>query len=162
MKRFSVIFWMLVLTALTSQAQVFIGCRTDSGWAETPMLRKTFHVDVGELRQTSLQQVTYSVGVASLGYHEVYVNGTKVGDRVMQPAVSQLDKRALEVTYDITNLIHEGDNELMLWLGQGWGRIYDTPAAVKATVEKTVTSKTVLKLKMAPCGGFAVSIRERQ
>ena len=139
MKRFSVIFWMLVVTALTSQAQVFIGCRTDSGWAETPMLRKTFHVDVGELRQTSLQQVTYSVGVASQGYHEVYVNGTKVGDRVMQPAVSQLDKRALEVTYDITNLIHEGDNELMLWLGQGWGRIYGTPAAAKATVEKTVS-----------------------
>ena len=27
--------------------------------------------------------------------------------------------------------------------------------------QKTVTSKTVLKLKMAPCGGFAVSIRER-
>ncbi len=139
MKRFSVIFWMLVLTALTSQAQVFIGCRTDSGWAETPMLRKTFHVDVGELRQTSLQQVTYSVGVASLGYHEVYVNGTKVGDRVMQPAVSQLDKRALEVTYDITNLIHEGDNELMLWLGQGWGRIYGTSAVVKAVVEKSIS-----------------------
>ena len=28
--------------------------------------------------------------------------------------------------------------------------------------KKTVTSKTVLKMKMAPCGGFAVSIRERQ
>ena len=26
--------------------------------------------------------------------------------------------------------------------------------------KKTVTSKSVLKLKMAPCGGFAVSIRE--
>ena len=28
--------------------------------------------------------------------------------------------------------------------------------------KKTVTSKTVLKMKMAPCGGFAVSIRERK
>ena len=27
--------------------------------------------------------------------------------------------------------------------------------------QKKVTSKTTLKLKMAPCGGFAVSIRER-
>ena len=27
--------------------------------------------------------------------------------------------------------------------------------------KKTVTSKSVLKLKMAPCGGFAVSIREQ-
>ena len=28
--------------------------------------------------------------------------------------------------------------------------------------QKKVTSKTTLKLKMAPCGGFAVSIRERK
>lgn len=28
--------------------------------------------------------------------------------------------------------------------------------------KKKVTSKTTLKLKMAPCGGFAVSIRERK
>ena len=27
--------------------------------------------------------------------------------------------------------------------------------------KKKVTSKTTLKLRMAPCGGFAVSIRER-
>ena len=34
-----------------------------------------------------------------------------VGDRVLQPAVSQLDKRALEVSYDITDLVREGDTE---------------------------------------------------
>ena len=28
--------------------------------------------------------------------------------------------------------------------------------------KKKVTNRTTLKLKMAPCGGFAVSIRERQ
>ena len=103
------------------------------------MLRTTFHIDHGELRHSDFQTVSFQVSVASLSYHEVYVNNTKVGDYVMQPAVSQLDKRALEVTYDITNLIHEGDNELMLWLGQGWGRIYGTPAAARATVEKTVS-----------------------
>ncbi len=122
-----------------SFAQEFIGCRTDSGWAETPMLRKTFHIDHGELRHSDIQTVNFQLSVASLGYHEVYVNDTKVGDYVMQPAVSQLDKRALEVTYDITNLIHEGENEIMLWLGQGWGRIYGTPAVAKAMVEKSVS-----------------------
>ena len=120
-------------------AQQFIGCRTDSGWAETPMLRTTFHVDHGELRHSDFQTVSFQVSVASLGYHEVYVNDTKVGDRVMQPAVSQLDKRALWVSYDITPYIHEGDNELLLWLGQGWGRIYGTPAVAQAFVEKTVS-----------------------
>ncbi len=139
MKRFSVIFWMLVPTALLSQAQVFIGCRTDSGWAETPMLRTTFHVDAGDLTETAFRSCYYGLVVTSLGYHEVYVNGTKVGDYVMQPAVSQLDKRALWVEYDITPYLHEGNNELLLWIGQGWGRIYGTPAAVQATVRKSVS-----------------------
>ena len=122
-----------------SFAQEFIGCRTGSGWAETPILRKTFHIDHGELRHPDFQTVNFQVSVTSLGYHEVYINNTRVGDQVMQPAVSQLDRRALTVNYDITPYLHEGENEIMLWLGQGWGRIYGTPAAVKATVEKTVS-----------------------
>ena len=136
--RKAVVIILLLLEAVSLSAQEFIGCRTDSGWAETPMLRTTFHVDAEEL-QKSPRVVAFSVTVASLGYHEVYVNHTKVGDEVMQPAVSQLDKRALWVKYDITPYLHEGDNELMLWTGQGWGRIYGTPAVAKAKVEKRVS-----------------------
>ena len=133
--RKAVVIILLLLEAVSLSAQEFIGCRTDSGWAETPMLRTTFHVDAEELQQPH-RAVAFSVTVASLGYHEVYVNNTKVSDEVMQPAVSQLDKRALGVKYDITPFLHEGDNELMLWDGQVWGRIYVTPAVAKATVEK--------------------------
>ena len=136
--RRTLILLILMLSAVL-HAQQFIGCRTDGGWAETPMLRTTFHIDHGELRHSDFQTVSFQVSVASLGYHEVYVNDTKVGDYVMQPAVSQLDKRALWVSYDITPYIHEGDNELLLWLGQGWGRIYGTPAVAQAFVEKTVS-----------------------
>ena len=103
------------------------------------MLSQYFHVDAGELQQTSLRKVSYSVTIASLGYHEVYVNGMKVGDKVMQPAVSQLDKHAFWVKYDITPYLREGHNQIMLWLGQGWGRIYGTPAVAKAVVEETVS-----------------------
>ena len=103
------------------------------------MLSQYFHVDAGELQQTSLRKVSYSVTITSLGYHEVYVNGMKVGDKVMQPAVSQLDKHAFWVKYDITPYLREGHNQIMLWLGQGWGRIYGTPAVAKAVVEETVS-----------------------
>ena len=103
------------------------------------MLRTTFHVDAGDLTPSAYRTCYFGLVVTSLGYHEVYVNDTKVGDYVMQPAVSQLDKRALWVEYDITPYLHEGNNELMLWLGQGWGRIYGTPAAVQATVRKSVS-----------------------
>ena len=138
MKRIGLIVCLL-LGALGASAQQFIGCRTDSGWAETPMLRTTFEVERADLAPVFGHNITFSLRVVSLGYHEVYLNGTKVGDRVLQPAVSQLDRRALEVTYDITNLVREGDNELMLWLGQGWGRIYGTPAVAQAEVERTAS-----------------------
>ena len=137
--RSSFFLGLLLWVAVAANGQQFIGCRTDSGWAETPMLRTTFHIDHGELRHSDFQTIHYNLSVVSLGYHEVYVNNKRVGDDVLQPAVSQLDKRAMEVSYDISDLVHEGENEIMLWLGQGWGRIYGTPAAVKATVEKTVS-----------------------
>ncbi len=146
MKRQTLILIIALTLLQGAQAQQFIGCRTDlsstrtpGGWAETPMLRKTFRVDAGDLTETAFRSCYYGLVVTSLGYHEVYVNDTKVGDKVMQPAVSQLDKRALWVEYDITPYIHEGDNELMLWLGQGWGRIYGTPAVAQAFVEKRVS-----------------------
>lgn len=137
---------LFLLSALFAGAQQFVGCRTDSsssrtsgGWAETPMLRTTFEVERADLAPVAGHSVAFSLRVVSLGYHEVYLNGTRVGDRVLQPAVSQLDRRALEVTYDITDLVREGDNELMLWLGQGWGRIYGTPAVACAEVERTAS-----------------------
>jgi len=134
-----VVIMLLLLYAVSIPAQEFIGCLTDSGWAETPVLRKTFIVTDEDLKHYDFQELSFYVDVTSLGYHELYINGAKVGDRVMQPAVLQLDKRALTVTYDITKYIHEGNNEIMLWLGQGWGRIYGTPAAVKAKVSRSVS-----------------------
>ena len=122
--------FVLMLAVLPASAQSFIGCRTadGSGWEETPMLRKNIHLSKNRIQLGGIHLV-----VTSLGCHEVYVNGQKVGDRVLQPAVSQLNKRSHNVNYDITPYVHEGDNELLLWIGQGWGRVYGTPAAAATT-----------------------------
>ena len=139
MKKASIILWFLLILADGVGAQEFIGCRTDSGWAETPMLRKYFVLTASNFKHYEFQTLTFTVEVTSLGYHEVYINGMRVGNTTLQPAVSQLNKRALSVTYDITDYVHKGNNEIMLWLGQGWGRIYGTPAAVKAEVMREVS-----------------------
>lgn len=76
-----------------------------------PLLRKSFILE--NLGKSFLH-------VNSLGYHEVYVNGKKVSSAVLSPSVSQLDKRSLIVTYDVTDLLKLGKNELLLWLGKGW------------------------------------------
>ena len=60
------------------------------------------------------------VTVNSLGYHELYVNGEKVSDQVMAPAVSQFSKRSLSVTYDITPYLKSGEADIVIWAGSGW------------------------------------------
>jgi alpha-L-rhamnosidase len=120
-------------------AQQYIGCHTSDGWAETPMLRKSFVLKASDFKHWDFQTLAFTAEINSLGYHELYVNGVKVGDEVLQPAVSQLDKQSLKISYDITPYVHKGKNEILLWLGQGWGRIYGTPAVVQAEVLKTVS-----------------------
>lgn len=87
----------------------YIGLAT--GDVRSPILRKSFTIDKWG--------ITF-LHVNSLGYHEVYINGRKVSDHVLSPAVSQLNKRSLVVTYDVTPYLRQGQNEIILWLGQGW------------------------------------------
>ncbi|HKO80994.1 MAG TPA: family 78 glycoside hydrolase catalytic domain [Chitinophagaceae bacterium] len=58
--------------------------------------------------------------VASVGYHELYVNGKKIGDDVLAPCVSDHSKRARYVTYDIAGELKAGKNVIALWLGVSW------------------------------------------
>ena len=58
--------------------------------------------------------------VNSLGYHEVYLNGKRVSEAALAPAVSQLDRRSLIVTYDVGRFLKRGENRLTLWIGSGW------------------------------------------
>jgi hypothetical protein len=62
------------------------------------------------------------VHVASIGYHELYINGRKVDERTLAPALARLDKRVLYVTYDIAPLLAKGDNIIALWYAPGWSR----------------------------------------
>ena len=107
----------------------YIGCMVDGSPVQTPLLSTSL---------TSDSQGPVFAYINSVGYHVLYVNGKRVEDRVMQPAVSQLDRRSLIVTYDLTSYVHPGKNEIMLSLGQGWGRVYHQPAAVKAEIVQKV------------------------
>jgi len=89
----------------------FIGLPASAGNTKTPLLRNKFQVE---------GKTTAFLHVNSLGFHEVYLNGTKVSDVVLPPAVSQLNKRTLSVTYDVTSYLRQGENELVFWLGTGW------------------------------------------
>ncbi|MBN2581285.1 MAG: family 78 glycoside hydrolase catalytic domain [Pirellulales bacterium] len=96
-----------------------------------PWFRKTFSLAGRPDRATAY--------VASLGYHELYVNGRKVGDRVLEPSVSDLSQRVRYLTYDVTDYLREGKNAVVLWCAAGWAnfneyKVPDKPLA-KAQIE---------------------------
>ncbi|MDY9918468.1 MAG: family 78 glycoside hydrolase catalytic domain [Proteiniphilum sp.] len=92
----------------------YIGYPSEKRFYSSPQLRKTFSLEKVD------KKGAYLLHVNSLGYHEVYMNGKKVSDDVLSPAVSQFDKRSLIVTYDVTPFLKAGNNDLVIWLGSGW------------------------------------------
>ena len=108
----------------------YIGAVPGEGRAS--LLRKDFEVE------KTGKALLY---VNSLGYHEAFLNGEKImKDAVLQPAVSQLNKRSLIVVYDVSHLLKKGQNQLSLAIGSGWYKkttfdaVYDG-ALVKAELD---------------------------
>lgn len=58
--------------------------------------------------------------VAGLGYHELYVNGKKIGRALLSPAFSDPEKRINYIAYDLTSELAAGGGVLGIMLGNGW------------------------------------------
>jgi len=80
--------------------------------APNPLLRKEFTVSKPVKRAT-----WYSCG---LGCAELYCDGERVGDEVLNPAYTQYDQTVLYTTHDVTSQIKQGKNALGVMLGNGW------------------------------------------
>jgi hypothetical protein len=112
----------------------FIGLNASASESECPWFRTLLVPPVGWL-SNAVAKDARAVGsappsplggvavvhVASVGFHELFVNGVKVSDDVLAPSVSDLGKRILVRSYDITAHVLPGKtNAVGLWLGPGW------------------------------------------
>lgn len=88
---------------------------------QDPWFRKTFKLKKKPEKATLF--------VASVGYHEVYVNGQRISDHVLAPAVTDHTQRARYIAYDIAPALTSGTNSVALWLGSSWSIFapYATP-----------------------------------
>ena len=76
-----------------------------------PIFRKTIRLD-GEVASADID-------ICGLGHYELYINGVRVGDRMLEPAFTDYDKRVHFTTYDISSYLEEGENVFALYLGRG-------------------------------------------
>ena len=87
-------------------------------------LRKTF--ELGDIkggsagRKTSKRIVEATAYVCGLGFYEFSLNGKKVGDSEFAPLWSDYDKSVYYNTYDVTELLQNGENAVGVLLGNGF------------------------------------------
>ncbi len=92
--------------------------------------------------------------VASVGYHELYVNGRKITENILAPVVTDHSRRARYVAYDIAPELRKGENVIAIWAGTSWAiyegyRTDDKPQTpmVTAQVDLRYADSTVLRLE---------------
>ena len=56
------------------------------------------------------------------GIYEARINGRRVGDFVLAPGITDYNKRIQYQTYDVTELLFEGENSIEAILADGWYR----------------------------------------
>ena len=90
----------------------WIGQTRDIAAQPAPLLRRELLIP-GQIKRARAY-------VCGLGYYELRINGEKVGNHVLDPGYTRFDKRALYVTYDVTNALKTGANAIGVMLGNGW------------------------------------------
>lgn len=74
-------------------------------------LRKEINISKKPIRAT--------VYMSGLGLSELYINGKRVSDHVLSPALSEYDKRVFYVTHDVTKFIRKDKNAIGVVIGNG-------------------------------------------
>ena len=80
-------------------------------------MRKTIDAPLAVKRATAF--------ISGLGYYELYINGDKVGDAVMDPAFTDYQRLVGYSAYDLTSMVKKGKNAIGIILGNGF---YNLPA----------------------------------
>ncbi|MTU93113.1 hypothetical protein GMD70_07965, partial [Parabacteroides merdae] len=125
--------WTMGLLEPSDWTARWIGNREDAYPDSTlttpaPYFRKTFRIN-----KPVKQAKAYICG---LGFYEMYLNGERVGDQVLAPAVTNFDRRPLKKmlyffddqsnqrvlynTFDVTSLVQKAENTVGVLLGNGW------------------------------------------
>jgi alpha-L-rhamnosidase len=87
---------------------------TEHFMPRAPYLRTTFGVDAGKRVERATLYAT------ALGLYECRLNGAKVGGDEFAPGWTEYAKRVEHRTYDVTGMVHAGENCLGAVVGDGW------------------------------------------
>ena len=77
-----------------------------------PMFRSVFKIKKG-LKRARMY-------ITSRGIYDCMINGEGVNNSLLAPELTQYDRRINYQTYDITDILREGENGIGVILSSGW------------------------------------------
>ena len=104
--------WSMGLLSAGDWQGQWIGAGTGQDDPHAVYLRRQITLSKRPIRATAY--------ISGLGYYELYLNGKRVGNHMLDPGFTDYDKRVLYVTYDVTGLLLAGANAAGVVLGNGW------------------------------------------
>ncbi len=78
-----------------------------------PMLRTQFATSGKTIKKARIY-------ATARGIYELYLNGKRVGDDYFNPGLTQYNKTHQYQSFDVTSLVHSGENAWGAWLSEGW------------------------------------------
>jgi len=87
-----------------------------------PSKKKRYPADHFRKRFTVSDISKARLYISACGLYEAFINGKRAGDFVLAPGSTDYRKRIQYQTYDVTDLLKAGENELVLVLADGWYR----------------------------------------
>lgn len=86
----------------------------DHGLAPCPLLRRVFS------GSAAAPLVLARLYVSARGLYEVRLNGARIGDAELAPGWTDYTRRVQYQTYDVTELVSQGENVLAATVADGW------------------------------------------
>lgn len=103
----------------------WIGPSDEEAWLDTPAHRQAPAPHLRRGFSLTAPVMSARLYIAARGLAAASINGREVSDDVLIPGWTDFGERAQYLTYDVTDLLSEGDNAIGVVLGDGWycGRI---------------------------------------
>jgi hypothetical protein len=115
-----------------------------------PIFRKSFRISKPVKRA-----IVYASG---LGQDELRLNGAKIGTDELTPGWTDYRKTVAYDSYDVTSLLHRGENALGVMLGNGMYRVLETPGRYTKFVGSMGQPKCIVQLHLDYADGLSSEI----
>ena len=94
----------------------------NSKWIKSPENKEEACYDFFRTFAADKPVYTAVLNVTAMGLYCAYINGNRIGNELFTPYFTEYHKRVQYQTYDVTEMLTEGNHALTVQLADGWFR----------------------------------------